>query len=78
MLAPGQVNSEQRVLLVPSIADHRYGGYSPPHEAAAINLMSDHINMFSLGIPSELKEKKIVSFFLIVEVSLFYFIPTSM
>ena len=45
VLAPSQVDSEQRVLLVPSVADHRHGGYSPPHEAAAVNLMSDHINM---------------------------------
>ena len=44
VLAPGQVDPEQRVLLVPSVADHRHGGYSPPHEAAAVNLMSDHIN----------------------------------
>ena len=48
VLAPCQVDPEQRVLLVPTVADHRHGSHSPPHEAAAVNLRADVRSHFML------------------------------
>ena len=38
VLAPGQVDPEQRVLLFPGVTDHRDGSDSSLYEAAAVNL----------------------------------------